>query len=384
MALLLNNLEIDGFRGLNRLKIEKLGRVNLLVGRNNSGKTRVLDAIRVLSERASPLVMAQISKEHDEYYDTDGERIRTSNADFLRYFFNDRSLPTLDDEKTIRIGDGERIEFKIHYLPFIEDRIEEDERTRLMRRFISPDEVKSLAPESTINHSIVSTHIDNNGHSSRTIIAVIDDETNELTTRSAFGITRRFETQKNHSFKFIPSSFVDHEELANLWDRIVLSDKEASVIEMMKTIDPNITGLAFIGEGSRRDRHPVLRMTGNDPVPLVSLGDGVYRVFQLALNLVNAQDGFLLIDEFENGLHYSTQMNIWKFIFDFSKKLEIQVFATTHNSDCITAFAEAATNHPELGCAYHLGKSLIDGTTLATRYEENRLKELVNLGRDIR
>jgi AAA15 family ATPase/GTPase len=43
---------------------------------------------------------------------------------------------------------------------------------------------------------------------------------------------------------------------------------------------------------------------------LRSLGDGLYRIFAISLALVNAKDGILLIDEFENGLHYSIQEDI--------------------------------------------------------------------------
>jgi AAA15 family ATPase/GTPase len=54
--------------------------------------------------------------------------------------------------------------------------------------------------------------------------------------------------------------------------------------------------------------------------------------------MVNAQDGYLLIDEFENGLHYSVQEQVWEVVFTLAKSLNVQVFATTHSSDCIKAF----------------------------------------------
>jgi AAA15 family ATPase/GTPase len=42
--------------------------------------------------------------------------------------------------------------------------------------------------------------------------------------------------------------------------------------------------------------------------------------------MVNAQDGYLLIDEFENSLHYSVQEQVWKAIFSLAKSLNVQVF----------------------------------------------------------
>jgi AAA15 family ATPase/GTPase len=73
-------------------------------------------------------------------------------------------------------------------------------------------------------------------------------------------------------------------------------------------------------------------------LPLKSMGDGINRILTIILALVNAENGFLLIDEFENGLHYSVQEQLWKIIFSLSKKLNVQVFVTTHSNDCISGF----------------------------------------------
>lgn len=51
--LTLNSLEVRNFRAFRDLKIEHLGRVNLLVGKNNVGKTSLLEAIQLYASRAS-------------------------------------------------------------------------------------------------------------------------------------------------------------------------------------------------------------------------------------------------------------------------------------------------------------------------------------------
>jgi AAA15 family ATPase/GTPase len=68
------------------------------------------------------------------------------------------------------------------------------------------------------------------------------------------------------------------------------------------------------------------------------MGDGINRILYIVLSMVNAQNGYLLIDEFENGLHYSVQKKIWSIIFSLAERLNVQVFVTTHSSDCIKAF----------------------------------------------
>ncbi len=62
---------------------------------------------------------------------------------------------------------------------------------------------------------------------------------------------------------------------------------------------------------------------------------------------MNAQDGILLIDEIESGLHYSVQPDLWRLVFEVARRLNVQVFATTHSWDCIEAFQEAIQQDSE-------------------------------------
>ena len=48
-----------------------------------------------------------------------------------------------------------------------------------------------------------------------------------------------------------------------------------------------------------------------------------------------------------NGLHYSVQPDVWRMIFQLSKKLNVQVFATTHSKDTVHAFQKAAAESEE-------------------------------------
>ena len=53
--MLMDSFEVENFRSLKHLKLEKLARVNLLVGKNNSGKTSVLEAIYALEGIGTPI-----------------------------------------------------------------------------------------------------------------------------------------------------------------------------------------------------------------------------------------------------------------------------------------------------------------------------------------
>ena len=53
-------IRIDGYRGLGSFRMEGLGRVNLLVGANNSGKTSILECIELLRSAGNPHVLSSI------------------------------------------------------------------------------------------------------------------------------------------------------------------------------------------------------------------------------------------------------------------------------------------------------------------------------------
>lgn len=95
------------------------------------------------------------------------------------------------------------------------------------------------------------------------------------------------------------------------------------------------------------------------------------RMLGIALALVNAENGILLIDEIENGLHYSVQTDIWRLIFQIAQRLNVQVFATSHSWDCITSFQQAAQEDKQEGVLVRLENK--KGEVVATVFNENKL-----------
>ena len=118
---------------------------------------------------------------------------------------------------------------------------------------------------------------------------------------------------------------------------------------------------------------PIVRLEGSsEPITLRSMGDGMVRLFHLALALVNSKGGMLLVDEIENGIHYSVHEDLWKLVFKTAKDLDIQVFATTHSWDCIEAFQRAACEDVSSeGYLIRLGWKR--DKVVATVYDENDL-----------
>jgi hypothetical protein len=162
--------------------------------------------------------------------------------------------------------------------------------------------------------------------------------------------------------------------LGPLWDKIALSDLEKDIVEALRIINPEISAVSMVGgESPKQSRMAIVRTNErNRPVPLRSFGDGVIRVFAIALSLVNAEDGFLLIDEVENGIHHTVQTDVWRVVFRLAQRLNIQVFATSHSWDSIEAFQRAAAETPEEGVLVRLTRKK-DGDIVPTTFKKDDL-----------
>ncbi len=125
-----------------------------------------------------------------------------------------------------------------------------------------------------------------------------------------------------------------------MWDAIDLTPKENKIIEALKIIDSNLERISFSSSNNANLIRLKLKNI-ESPIPLSSMGDGMYRILTLAMSLVTAEDGVLLVDEIETGLHYEAQTDMWRLILETAKELNVQVFATTLCWDCIAAFQEA-------------------------------------------
>ena len=148
--------------------------------------------------------------------------------------------------------------------------------------------------------------------------------------------------------QFVTSASLTQETMIELFDQVVLTPEENLVTEALQTIEPSITRIASVG--SERYRYTesrngfVIRLANeNQRIPIGSMGDGIWRILGLTLAIVNARNGVLLVDEIDTGLHFSAMSDMWKLIWETAKRLNVQVFATTHSSDCWTSLAAIAS-----------------------------------------
>lgn len=360
----LDSLEVRGFRAFRDLRIEKLGRVNLIVGRNSVGKTCLLEALYLYARRGAPAAVEQLLRSRDEkpnvVFKDDYDTEQLVN-DFRHLFYGRQDLTrTL---ASAQIGPLDRkdatLSLQVGWLK--EGSSEQNGNGR-----VSSTENKEL---------VLGVNFAN------TALASFDFSSFE--TRA----TRRglIPGMPEETCCFVPMAGLENSVLAELWSSTALTANEEEVLDGLRIIAPNLERLAVLQRGRvPRNSSVVVRVADQpEPIPLKSLGEGMNRLFGLTLSLVNARGGFLLVDEIESGLYYETQPAMWRLLFTVAKKLNVQVFATTHSYDCIRAFQSVAVEHEEEGALVRLYRSA-DGDTRATLFNEDDLQVANEQGVELR
>lgn len=323
---MIESFEINKFRLFDNLKVNRLSRVNLIVGKNNSGKSAFLEALLLYHSEFSLHMIVEILENRMEHWDSRLALDDTTLSDSMRHFFNNHIIPEVGGNLSLS-ADNDRLllESSAYIVQEIEEKGGHFSRKQ---RFISKnDEIDEDIERCLLvkNHKMIIGQIKLDG---------------KIPSRIRLSQMRG----DNRTLKFVSSRGINDDRVADMWDLIALSDFEKVVLDGLKLIEPSIEKLAFIKRDERRSgRVPVAKLSGLDiPISLKSLGDGMTRILHIILSLVSCKKGDILaIDEFENGLHWSIQPKVWKMIFNLAKKLDVQVFSSTHSRDCVAGFHEA-------------------------------------------
>lgn len=349
---MMNSLIIEKFKLFDHLKVENLSRVNLIVGKNNVGKSTLLEALKIYASNASINDLLAILEDRGEIWKSEVFSLEQQSAGrFLRNLFFDRNIPGAG-AKGIVIGS---IDHQIHISTanwkYMSDTVDD-----------LPETVPILVLEQ--------------GGKRQTIFR-LDQDLEDARRRSRLRAYSSKENDINYIYQSVSTQKTPSHTLDALWNlrRLSLGDE---VINALQFIDPQISGVTFIDDAARGERIGLAQIEGSDHlIPLKSMGDGINRLFEISVALINAQNGLLLIDEFENGLHWTVQPRIWDIIFQLAERLNVQVFATTHSRDCVQGFETAWKKYPELGAYIRLDQK--DMGIRATEYTLETLSDSLEM-----
>lgn len=353
---MLDSLNITGFKLFSKLEIPRLSRLNLFVGSNNAGKSCLLEAIRLYATNGSPLVIRELVRSRDGDWEANLSRRQMGDEDLatdietpMRFLFHDFHCEG-NPEAVIEIGptsgseDAKRVRLSLGLY-----RTLRSDEGGLRRLRIDVAEESTEDAEEMLE------------------VFIGGDRRRLLRLESLWG--RRYMPSRAFVSDDFPSpptvtvgtNGISAEEISFLWDQVSLTPEQEEILECLRLIESRIEGLALIGDASRngeRERIPVIRVKGStERFPLRTMGDGLTRLFHIALSIVNARDGVVLIDEFENGLYWEVQEQLWPLIFRMAQTFNVQVFATSHSTDCVRSFANAWEKSPDLGAMYRLERA---------------------------
>ena len=358
----LPDLHIKGFRGIKDITISRLGRVTLLAGKNGIGKTTILDAVKVYAARGRYADLYRLLRSRDEtavrVYDDEERRPPELNWEALFY----GRVLTADSVISVGPTAGDPVNIEI----------------RLAETQLDFHSTGSQFPGPILEIQVSFQEVRQN-------FSTLPDVQRDR-QRSFF---RRMELPPAAQCESLGPGLPSSAQLARFWDSVALTEEESQAVNALNLIYPNrVERIAMIGDSARAARSlgrmPVVKLCDEPrPVPLKSLGDGAVRLFGVALALANSKDGFLLIDEAENGIHHSIQRDFWTMILKAAHQNNVQVLATTHSWDCVAGFAMTATEIEEVdGALVRLEKK--GDRVRAVEYPEYDLDVIAKQGIEVR
>ena len=330
---MLGKLKLDGYRGFDAYELTDLARVNLLVGRNNCGKTSVLEAVHFLVSKGDPFVLTRSANRRGELNDAGNVRGSGMRSDVSHFFFGHRFEPGIGFRLFADGGQGE---------------------VSVTVRPADPDDGPSLFENETDDFHVLVLQIEGTLIKRRVVLPVAENgvllDSKLLRFRAPWSDTVG---ALPPPVQFVTPDSLDLDPMRAMWDHVLIEGRESDVINAMKLLEPDLDSIHFLtseGLRMRSGRAGVLlgfRGAGRR-APLGSYGDGMRRLLALSLSLIRTAKGFLLIDEIDTGLHWTVMEEMWRLVVETARRSSIQVFATTHSYDCVRGLASLVESQPDL------------------------------------
>jgi len=307
----IKDIEIKNFKCFKDFRAEGFGRVNLIGGKNNVGKTAFMEALYINTNGENKIwflnSIFQITRGRDNFFVQNNKDnliglMFAHNSNLAKNYNSINSINT-NIVKTnfsfIEKFTGTQIRYYIDKKEYIEN--------------ISLGDIK----DSLLLKNEFTTH--SNSHLLRTM-----GLNNFYINRYYVNIQKiKKEDRLNKALKIFDNDINDFK----------IMDKE-----------PKVDSIKF-----------------NDYISITQLGDGLKQFINIFILLFTSKDGYLFIDEMDNGIHYNKLDLLWEIILTISKEQNVQVFATTHSKEAIESYSRVAKKLEDKDVAFiELGKNKKD------------------------
>ena len=337
---MLGTLRLYKFRGFDAYELTDLTRVNLLVGKNNCGKTSILEAIHFLVSGGNPLVLTQSANRRGEVSETGRASGRKWGPDMSHFFFGHRLEPDVGFRILSDDGYG-------HVSVTVHSSLEEPYQSSLFDDDMDHPHPLVLKIEGTASKNLPPIPMTETG--------------SLLNTRRLRYLSHRSEGPPRPPVQFVTPDSLDPIPMRAIWDTVLTEGRESEVINAMKILENDLDSIHFLTSDAswRRYARPGVLLgfqRGGRRVPLGSYGDGMRRLLALSLSLIRTANGFLLVDEVDTGLHWTVMEDMWRLVVDTARESSVQVFATTHSYDCVRGLASLVESCPDFAADVSIQK----------------------------
>ncbi len=324
---------VKNFRCFKRLSMESLAQVNLIAGKNNVGKTALLEAMFLHLGPNNPELPVRISAFRGI------EQFVVDPADLWGWLFFRRETGDLIEISSVD-GDGATASLSIR----LEVRKAPTTVASAAGELTEPPTTAAPgAPSSSERLPSVTT-----GESSPDLMLEYRTPAGQVCRSRGFIAKEQgtlvIKVERGQLFGLSRGVYLSTHsrapaEDADRFSQIRRSGRQGTLIHALKCLEPSLTDLALLTTG----RHGVIHgdVGIGELMPMPYMGEGMVRLLSILLAIAHAEGGTVLIDEIENGFHHSAMVDLWRAIRMAANEYRTQVFATTHSLECIRAAHEA-------------------------------------------
>lgn len=319
---------VHSYRKLHKIRVKNLSKVNIFVGGNNLGKTSLLECFYLFSQLNDINAFLDLEKYRGKFY-----------SDFHSKWIHKNFISDIELEGSFNGAETS--------LYLTKTETEEDiEKSGYLSTIESEGKVKDITLESAI-------------HLYTTKEPELRFSKSQVLCQATFTSPFRYNTEllKKAHANAVKEKYFDR------------------VIEFIQThLDPSIEKIEMISDEGE-SRFMVSSSLINEVVDITKYGEGLQRVFEIALLMVYSKDGVICIDEVDSAIHKSLLIEFTKFIQQTAEQFNVQVFLSTHSKECIDAFVKN-DYHNDFIRAYALSE--VDGEIACKYIEGGRLERLID------
>ena len=317
------NIEIKNFRGIDHLTIDDFSHVNVFLGQNNSGKSTVLEAITLSLGMSNP----------DQPQAINSIRARKPFSNFLdiKYFFRNMDI-SKTPEITLLQTDGTTRHLELG-LTYVFDELAEP-KNEPVQQTGAVVYVNTLE----LNFDMVSG-------------STKEKYKSWLRVNSA-GIVVNKKIADGYMEQFrgcLISADLLSNNLINDLTELFKRNQKNNLLILLKLFDKRITGIEILNDDVYIGFEGISEM-----LPSRMTGDGLRRYLNIVACAANPLTTIIMLDEIDNGLHYSAYKKLWEAIFALATNFNKQIFVTTHSKETLYRLNEMLEEKPSYQDALRL------------------------------